>query len=72
MSVYTYSEARQNLSDVLDEARNESEVIIKRKNGDIFKIVPIKKRKSGLDVKGINLKIKASEIVDIVREVRSR
>jgi prevent-host-death family protein len=38
MKVYTYSEARQRLSDVLDNARNE-EIIIKRGGGETFSII---------------------------------
>lgn len=72
MSVYTYSEARQNLAQLLEKAKKDSEVIIKRKNGDTFKIVPIKSKKSGLDVKGIKVNITAKEIVKIIREGRER
>lgn len=38
MKVYTYSEARQKLSTVLDMAKSE-EVIIKRRGGELFKVV---------------------------------
>lgn len=38
MKVYTYSEARQKLSTILDMARSE-EVIIKRRGGELFKVV---------------------------------
>ncbi|MDQ7005517.1 MAG: type II toxin-antitoxin system Phd/YefM family antitoxin [Ghiorsea sp.] len=39
MKVFTYSEARQNLSELLNTAQNE-EVEIRRRDGSIFSIVP--------------------------------
>ena len=44
MRVYTYSVARQRLSEVLDIARTE-EVIIKRRGGENFSII-LKKHQS--------------------------
>ncbi len=38
MNVYTYSEARQNLASLLDQAVREGEVRIRRKDGQIFVI----------------------------------
>ena len=38
MKVFTYSEARQHLSDVLNIAQNE-EVEIRRRDGQVFSIV---------------------------------
>ncbi len=69
---YTYSEARQNLSTVLDKAREEGEVRIVRKNGQVFVIKPEITSQSPLDVPGIKLQLTADEIVSIVREGRER
>ncbi len=71
MKVYTYSEARQRLSDVLNIARNE-EVIIKRRGGETFSIVFRKNVKSPFDVKGIDTKASTKDILDAVKESRSR
>jgi PHD/YefM family antitoxin component YafN of YafNO toxin-antitoxin module len=71
MTVYTYSEARQNFATVLDTARDEGEVLIKRKDGQLFILKPEKIKKSALDVKGIDPFITTKELVDIVREQRS-
>lgn len=49
MKVYTYSEARQQLSKVLDIARKE-EVIIKRRGGETFSLVFKKAPKSPFEV----------------------
>ncbi len=72
MTVYTYSEARQNFASVLDKAGKIGEVLIKRKDGTIFVIKPIPKNDSPLDVKGIDLNLSRNEIVDLLHEVRQR
>lgn len=71
MKVYTYSEARQKLSKVLDTARSE-EVIIKRRGGETFTLVFKKSSKSPFDVPGIKTKATIKDIIDAVRESRSR
>lgn len=68
----TYSEARQNLAYVLDQAETDGEVRIIRKNGKAFVIKPEKPARSPLDVPGVKLSITADEIVKIVREGRER
>ena len=72
MTIYTFSEARQKFASVLEKARSEGKVLIKRKDGSVFVIQPVSNMKSPLNVKGIDLGLSASEIVDIVREVRKR
>lgn len=72
MNTYTYSEARQRLATLLDQAKKEGKVLIKRKDGSIFELKSVVKKKSPLDVKGVNVKLKKEEILDILREVRSR
>ncbi|OPX36509.1 MAG: prevent-host-death protein [Desulfobacteraceae bacterium 4484_190.1] len=72
MITYTFSEARQKFSSVLEKAKTEGKVLIKRKDGSVFVIQPVSKTKSPLDIEGVDLKLSASEIVDIVREVRER
>ncbi len=72
MTIYTFSEARQKFSSVLEKARSEGKVLIKRKDGSVFVIQPVSNTESPLNVKGIDLGLSASEIVDIVREIRKR
>ena len=72
MTTYTFSQARQKLSSVLDQARRDGEVIIKRKDGSLYKIKPMSQNESPLDVKGIDLQLSQDEIVNIIREVRER
>jgi hypothetical protein len=71
MKVYTYSEARQRLADVLNIARSE-EVIIKRRGGETFSIVFRKNKKSPFDVPGIKTKATTKDIIAAVRESRER
>lgn len=72
MNTYTYSQARQNFALLLNKAKKEGKVLIKRKDGSIFELRPVSENKSPLDVKGINLEINKEEILDILKEVRSR
>ena len=70
MVVYTYSEARQKLAQLLDEVLKEGEVRIKRKDGQEFVVKPISKEASPLDVPGIDLGLKAAEILQFIGEGR--
>lgn len=72
MTTYTYSEARQRLAEVLDRARKEGQVRIRRRDGQIFLLVAESAPGSPLDVDGIDLGLTAEEIVDAVREGRER
>ncbi len=72
MTTYTFSEARQKLSSVLEQERDQGEVLIKRKDGSLFVVKPFSSKRSPLDVSGVNINLKADEIVDIIREVRER
>ena len=72
MNVYTFSKARQQLSSVLEHAKKDGEVQIKRRDGQLFVIKPVRSITSPLDVPGIDLKINSKNIVDIVREMRER
>ncbi|MDY6906561.1 MAG: type II toxin-antitoxin system Phd/YefM family antitoxin [Thermodesulfobacteriota bacterium] len=72
MQVFTYSEARQKLAMILDQAENKGKVLIRRKDGRTFALVPEKIVSSPLDVPSIRAKISTKEIVDIIREGRER
>lgn len=71
MKVYTYSEARQRLSDVLNIAKTE-EVLIKRRGGETFSIIFKKSTKSPFNVPGIKTKATTKDILEAVRESRER
>jgi antitoxin Phd len=72
MQVYTYSEARQKLAKVLEQAENSGKVLIRRKDCRTFALVPEKIVSSPLDVPSIKAKITTEEIVEIVRAGRER
>jgi prevent-host-death family protein len=71
MKVYTYSEARQRFSEVLNIARTE-EVIIKRRGGESFSIIYKKSPKSPFDIPGIKTRATTKDILDAIKESRSR
>jgi hypothetical protein len=71
MTVYTYSQARQNFATVLDKARDEGEVLIKRKDGQLFVLKPDRAKKSPLDVKGIAPFLSTKELIEVLREQKS-
>ncbi len=70
MRIYTYSEARQRLAKVFEQARKEGAVRIRRRDGQTFVIKPEQSSRSPLDVEGVDLGVTTDEIVDFVRESR--
>jgi len=72
MKEYSFTEARQHFASILDEAKKEGVVCVKKRDGEAFYIKPAMPRKSPLDIKGVELGITSSEIVDAVRESRER
>jgi PHD/YefM family antitoxin component YafN of YafNO toxin-antitoxin module len=69
-TVYTYSSARQNFATILDQALQEGQVKIKRKDGQVFVIQPEKQLSSPFAVESIELGVTTAEIVEFVRESR--
>jgi antitoxin Phd len=72
MQVYTYSEARQKLASILEQAESTGKVLIRRKDGRTFALVPEQIHSSPLDVASIKANILTEEIVTIIREGRER
>jgi len=71
MKVFTYSEARQNLSKLLNIAQEE-EVEIRRRDGAVFSLISKKENiKSPFDVRGIKTKATTQNILNAVRKSRS-
>lgn len=72
MKVFTYSEARQKLSMILDLARSE-EVVIKRRGGEMFTVLFKQAQKaSPFNVPGIKTKATTNDILDAIQDSRSR
>lgn len=72
MAVYTFSEARQRFAFLLEQARREGAVHVKRRDGQMFVIQPERPRRSPLDVPAVDTAFSAEEIVKLVREMRRR
>jgi prevent-host-death family protein len=72
MRVYTYSEARQKFSEVLEQAESTGKVLIRRKDGRVFALRPERDISSPLDIPSVKAKISTQEIVDIIREGRKK
>ena len=72
MKIYTYSQARQRSAGILEESKGE-EVVIRRRSGDMFAIVPKKsRRRSPFDVPGLKKRITRKDIIEAIRESRER
>jgi hypothetical protein len=72
MIVYTYSEAREKLASLLEEADRKGEVLIRRRDGREFVVCPRQRKGSPLDVPSVDLGVTTEEIVALVREGRER
>lgn len=70
MRVFTYSEARQRLAELLDLARTE-DVEIRRRDGSVFVLSARSgAQRSPLDIPGIRTRATTDDIVEAVRESR--
>ncbi len=72
MREYSFSEAQQNLSVMLEYVKQEGVVCIKKSNGELFYIQASIHKKSPLDVDGVNLGLSKHEIVETIRESRAK
>lgn len=72
MKVYTYTEARQNLESLLDQARREGAVRIRRRDGSTFLVQAEAPTGSPLDVGSVKTDMTTAEIIATVRESRER
>lgn len=70
MREYTYSEARQQLAEVLENARRDGEIRIRRRDGQVFVLRPVVRQGSPLNVPGLDLDLSDREIVDLVKAGR--
>ena len=70
MRVYSYSEARQQLAELLNRASREGEVEIRRRDGQVFVVRPTARRGSPLNVPGVGSGLAREELLNLVRESR--
>ena len=72
MQVFTYSEARQKLALLLDEAGASGKALIRRRDGTTFAVIPERSRQSPLDIAGVDVDVTTEEILQCIREGRER
>lgn len=72
MIIYTYSEARQNLARLLAQALESGEVLIQRRDGQMFVVKPQARATSPLDVGKVNVRLTREDILSAIHESRAR
>lgn len=73
MTTYSYAEARERLSTLLERALMEGQVKLKSRDGRVFVIRPERPPKtSPFDVRSVKLPISKADILDAIRESRAR
>jgi len=73
MMVYSYAEARERLSALLERALSEGQVKFRGRDGCVFVIRPERPPKSSpFEVRSIKLPITKLDILEAVRESRAR
>lgn len=70
MRTFTFTEARQKLASLLEQAAKYGEVRIKLRDGQVFAIRPQRRKGSPLDVDGIGTKLSRREILESIGEGR--
>lgn len=70
MKTYTYSQARQQLATLLDLARREGRVQIRRQDGSVFVLESVTVEGSPLDVPGVRTTLRAGELARLLRAQR--
>lgn len=72
MEIYSYSEARQKLSSVLDKAESTGKVLIRRRDGRTYALVPEHATTSPLDVPFVKANMSTKEVISLIRSERGR
>jgi hypothetical protein len=70
MKEFTYSEARQRLAALLERARREGAVRIRRKDAQVFVLRPEAAAGSPLDVPALGARLSREDILEAIREGR--
>jgi len=72
MKTYTYSEARQRLATLLDQAKREGRAQIRRQDGSTFILQPVTSSDSPLDVPGVRGRLARGELAELIRSERAQ
>lgn len=70
MLVTTYSEARKTLASILDRAKTDGAVLIKRADGSVFRLSPEEIRESPFEGIGTNIHLPKGALRQIVGELK--
>ena len=72
MKSYTFSEARQNFAAILEQARRDGAVRIRRRDGQSFILTPESEKASPLDIPGVILgkPVTREDILQSIQESR--
>lgn len=69
MLVVTYSEARQNFASILDKAKEEGAVLVKRADGSVFRIIPEEEEDSPFEGVKTLFNMDVDDIQQVLRDV---
>jgi len=72
LEIYSYSEARQKLFSVLDKAESTGKVLIRRRDGRTYALVPEHVPTSPLDVPSVKANMSTEEVVSLIRSARGK
>nr|VFK11862.1 MAG: hypothetical protein BECKLPF1236B_GA0070989_102615 [Candidatus Kentron sp. LPFa]VFK21992.1 MAG: hypothetical protein BECKLPF1236A_GA0070988_103283 [Candidatus Kentron sp. LPFa]VFK35002.1 MAG: hypothetical protein BECKLPF1236C_GA0070990_103213 [Candidatus Kentron sp. LPFa] len=72
MREYGLTEAQQYFASILDQAKREGIVCIKKRESEYFYVTSAEPKRSPLDIEGADLGMTSSEIVEVIRENRER
>ncbi len=72
MKVFTYSEARQHLAEVLELAESEGAVRIRRRDGRSFKVSLERETSSPLEGIGVRAPVGLENLLSALEETRGR
>jgi prevent-host-death family protein len=70
VKTYTYSEARQQLAELLNRARREGRVQIRRRDGQVFVLQPTEPTRAPLDVPAVPVRLDPGEILGWIKNGR--
>ncbi len=71
MRIFTYKEAIQHVAEVFNIAQRE-EVLIKRRGGGTYRLTYATTSKSPFDVPSVKTKARTKDMLNAIRESRSR
>jgi prevent-host-death family protein len=70
LKTYAYSEARQRLAELLNRARREGRIQIRRRDGQVFVLQPAEPIRAPLEVPGVTAKLDRGEILAWIKSGR--